>query len=290
MTLILWASLGFSGLLDYPSSLDKLQTAQAPSSYTIRALFDDLHAPLLGRLVWYALVIGVVAWCVVAGRRGDDRRSFALAVLLAVIASPIVWLHSFLLLLAPVAVYRPRLSVAWLLPPCSGSARGRGTGRRGRRRSFSSSRARPSCSQRSATLRAPGRASADVRSGACRCAAVRRRCARGRGGRARRARRRGRRRRPSTGRARTAPHPFSRRMDEGAVRPHGDLRRRQPLLVVGVVAEAEKPPDRVVEGRGHHQGEVVGIRSRSLRALVPEHRDRLARRHGVVDPRPPTPG
>jgi hypothetical protein len=128
VTLVLWGSLGFSGLLDYPSSLDKLQTAQAPSSYTVRALFEDLHAPLVGRLVWYALVLGVLAWCVVAGRRGDDRRSFALAVLLAVIASPIVWLHSFLLLLAPVAVYRPRLSPAWLLPALLWFGSGTGNG------------------------------------------------------------------------------------------------------------------------------------------------------------------
>jgi hypothetical protein len=73
-------------------------------------------------------VLGVLAWCVVSGRRGDDRRSYALAVLLAVIASPIVWLHSFLLLLAPVAVYRPRLSAAWLLPALLWFASGTGNG------------------------------------------------------------------------------------------------------------------------------------------------------------------
>ena len=33
-----------------------------------------------------------------------------------IVASPIVWMHSFVLLLIPVAVMRPRLSAAWLLP------------------------------------------------------------------------------------------------------------------------------------------------------------------------------
>jgi alpha-1,2-mannosyltransferase len=124
----LWATLGFSGLIDYPSSLDKLETAQAPSSYTVRALLDDLGAPVLGQALWYALVVAVLAACVVAGRRGDDRLSFALAVLAAVVASPIVWLHSFLLLLAPVAVYRPRFSLVWVAPALLWFASGTGNG------------------------------------------------------------------------------------------------------------------------------------------------------------------
>jgi hypothetical protein len=33
-----------------------------------------------------------------------------------IVASPIVWLHSFALLLGPLAVIRPRLGALWLLP------------------------------------------------------------------------------------------------------------------------------------------------------------------------------
>ena len=33
-----------------------------------------------------------------------------------IVAVPIVWMHSFALLLAPVAVMRPRLSAVWLVP------------------------------------------------------------------------------------------------------------------------------------------------------------------------------
>ena len=50
------------------------------------------------------------------GWRGDDRRSFALCVTAVIVASPIVWVSHFPLLLAPIAVMRPRRGVVWLLP------------------------------------------------------------------------------------------------------------------------------------------------------------------------------
>jgi uncharacterized membrane protein len=60
--------------------------------------------------------LAALGGCLVAGRRGDDRLSFALALAAMVLVNPIVWLHSLALLLGIVAVLRPRLSVAWLLP------------------------------------------------------------------------------------------------------------------------------------------------------------------------------
>ena len=95
----------------------------------MRALLEDAGAPRLGQLAWYALVVGVLAACVVAGRRGNDRLSFSFAVLACVVASPIVWLHSFVLLLAPVALYRPRLSFVWVVPALLWFGSGNGNGR-----------------------------------------------------------------------------------------------------------------------------------------------------------------
>ena len=160
VTFGLWGLLGFSGLLDYPSSLDKLETAQTGSSYTVRALLEDAGAPRLGQVAWYVLVLGVLAACVLAGRRGDDRLSFSFAVLACVVASPIVWLHSFVLLLAPVALYLPRLSFVWVVPALLWFGSGNGNGRPGRRRSsWGSAQPRlrsPSSAPRTA---APGRRS-----------------------------------------------------------------------------------------------------------------------------------
>ena len=55
----------------------------------------------------------------IAVRRGGlraDGYGFLLATLSVLAFSPIVWIHYLALLLVPVAVLRPRLSVAWLVP------------------------------------------------------------------------------------------------------------------------------------------------------------------------------
>jgi hypothetical protein len=117
VTFVLWGVLGFSGLVGYPSSLERLSSSVSPESYTVKVLLLDLGAgEAMARLAWVGLAVGALAGTIVLGRRGDDRRSFALAVTAMIVATPIVWLHSFALLLAPVAILRPRLSAAWLLP------------------------------------------------------------------------------------------------------------------------------------------------------------------------------
>ena len=117
VTFGLWATLGFSGLVRYPSNLDRLTTVVSTDSYTVKALSNDLGAPIgVGRALEVLLAILVLACCAYAGYRRDDERSFAFAVLATLVASPIVWLHSFVLLLAVVAIFRPRLSGVWLLP------------------------------------------------------------------------------------------------------------------------------------------------------------------------------
>ena len=72
--------------------------------------------------------LGVLAGAVVFGRRGDDPRSFAFAAAAMIATSPIVWMHSFVLLIAAVAVMRPRLSVAWFLPVLMVIGTGTGNG------------------------------------------------------------------------------------------------------------------------------------------------------------------
>ncbi len=74
------------------------------------------------------VVLGFLAGVVVYGRRSEDAKAFACAVTLMVVTSPIVWLHSFALLLAPVAVLRPRLSWIWFLPALLWLHTGNGNG------------------------------------------------------------------------------------------------------------------------------------------------------------------
>jgi hypothetical protein len=115
--LVAWSVIGFTGITDYPALARRLNELQAPHSYTLYAFGLELGAPdLLAKLVWLAAGLAALGACIVLGRRGDDRRSFALAVVASLALSPIVWLHYFELLLVPLAVTRPRFGLAWLLP------------------------------------------------------------------------------------------------------------------------------------------------------------------------------
>jgi len=117
VTFGLWAVLGFSGLGGYLNSLGSLADSEAPNGYTIQALASDagLSGPFPG-LLGSALALAALAGIVIYARRGDEARAYACTVAAVIVASPIVWLHSFALLLVPVAILRPRLSPVWLLP------------------------------------------------------------------------------------------------------------------------------------------------------------------------------
>jgi hypothetical protein len=48
--------------------------------------------------------------------RHQEREAMVLAVLLMLVASPLVWTHYFALLLVPLALTRPRLAAIWAAP------------------------------------------------------------------------------------------------------------------------------------------------------------------------------
>ena len=117
VTMTLWAMLGFSGLLGYPDSLGRLEGEQSGRGYTVQALMDDAGVPdVFGSLSAVGCLLLALLGVALYARRRDDARSFACGVVAVIVASPIIWLHSFTLLLAPVALLRPRLSVVWFLP------------------------------------------------------------------------------------------------------------------------------------------------------------------------------
>jgi Glycosyltransferase family 87 len=108
-----WALIGFAGLRSYPHLLRLLSRHEAPVSYSPLALFGG------GGSLWSAALLSaaVVVAVALASRGADgERRSFAVAVVGALLATPILWLHYFVLLLVPLALYRPRLSPLWLVP------------------------------------------------------------------------------------------------------------------------------------------------------------------------------
>ena len=112
-----WAVIGFSGLVDYPDLLRRLEDVVGEDSYTAYIVGLDIGLPsALARVVWVSLGLGLLAVVALVGRRGDERSAFILAIAAALALTPIVWLHYFALLLVVVAVAQPRLGAVWFVP------------------------------------------------------------------------------------------------------------------------------------------------------------------------------
>ena len=110
-----WAAIGFADLGNYPHLLRVLSRVEAAQSYSLVGLLrlgGGAATALTG-----VLVLGVVAAVVFAARGADgDRRSLAVAVAGALLATPVLWLHYLVLLFVPIALARPRLSAIWFAP------------------------------------------------------------------------------------------------------------------------------------------------------------------------------
>jgi hypothetical protein len=123
LAFISWAAIGFAGLGHYPSVLAKLADHESSSSYSVVALGVRAHLPLLAARIVSVLValalLAAAAWVARDERRSVRDRDVAVLTLTlaaALAASPIVWVHYFLLLLVPLVLARPRLSLLWLVP------------------------------------------------------------------------------------------------------------------------------------------------------------------------------
>jgi Protein of unknown function (DUF2029). len=118
-----WAAIGFADIGGYPGLLHRLSNEEATSSYSVIALGVRAHLPesvaVALSLVAAAALLGLAVWAGRDARRSPHDRDVAVLTLClaaALAASPIVWVHYFLLLLVPLALTRPRLSALWFLP------------------------------------------------------------------------------------------------------------------------------------------------------------------------------
>jgi alpha-1,2-mannosyltransferase len=117
-----WAVIAFRGIGDYPHLLRRLVDVEGENSYSVFAVLQMLGLPEAasrGITLVLGLALLALAWRAV-GRDGAtfeaDRRSFTLTVAAALVLTPILWLHYLVLLLAPIALARPRLSGLWFVP------------------------------------------------------------------------------------------------------------------------------------------------------------------------------
>ena len=121
LVLVPWSLIGFEGLREYPDLLQAAADLYGPHSHSLVAAggvvgLSDAAAQALPPLA-AVLLLAVAA---IASRREDGgRRAFALATLAALAGSPILWTHYLVLLVAPIALIRPRLSWLWLALPAT---------------------------------------------------------------------------------------------------------------------------------------------------------------------------
>jgi hypothetical protein len=118
VTAAAWAAIGFDGLTAYPGMMRDLALIEADASVSLSAGLMALglssSAAELCALSVAVALLGRAAW--LAKRPGGELAAFTLAVVAALIASPIVWPHYLALLLVPIALVSPRLSPLWLVP------------------------------------------------------------------------------------------------------------------------------------------------------------------------------
>ena len=114
VTLVAWAAIGFDGLMAYP---DLLRSAGEQPSFSINAVVEKLgYAPVVGYILTSVVGWTLLALAIALARRGNDVRSFTLAIAAALALTPILWWHYLALLVVPLALTRPRFSPLWLLP------------------------------------------------------------------------------------------------------------------------------------------------------------------------------
>ena len=117
VTVGLWSVIGFAGFADLPTNIRRLEHVHADRVYTVSTLARHVGLSEQAQMfLWVTVALVGLSGVVVYGRLGDDRRSYSCAMATAIVASPIVWMHSFAFLIIPLALLRPRFSAIWLLP------------------------------------------------------------------------------------------------------------------------------------------------------------------------------
>jgi hypothetical protein len=117
ISLASWAVIGFADLANYPELLSTLASSVESKGWSAVALGLSLGLSSAAAKAFSLVLAGsALAVAAVAPRERRDLWSFTVAVAAAILLSPIVWLHYFLLLVAPLAIAFPALAPAWFIP------------------------------------------------------------------------------------------------------------------------------------------------------------------------------
>jgi hypothetical protein len=118
VNLLAWGIVGFDEIHAYLRLSAQVTDALWRGGYSMLAVAHHLG---FGRGVGEVLLVAVSAAVGVAliykgFVKRQDREAMALAVALMLVASPLVWVHYFVLLLVPIALARSRFGVIWVAP------------------------------------------------------------------------------------------------------------------------------------------------------------------------------
>jgi hypothetical protein len=118
LNLLAWGVVGINEIQTYLRLSGKVTDVLWRGGYSMLAVADHLG---FGRGAADALLLAVaagvgLALIYVGFFRRQEREAMVLAVLLMLVASPLVWSHYFAFLLVPLALTRPRLAAIWAAP------------------------------------------------------------------------------------------------------------------------------------------------------------------------------
>ena len=117
LNLMAWAVVGYDQLPHYLKVATSFSAAGGHRGYSVINLILHLGGrPQLANALGYGFAAAVAALGFWLGREGRERLAFVLSIAVALLATPIIWLHYFGLLLVPLALIRPRVSPLWLVP------------------------------------------------------------------------------------------------------------------------------------------------------------------------------
>jgi alpha-1,2-mannosyltransferase len=110
-----WTIVGFDQIPRYVRLIQAVTRTVDDRGYSVMRFVGGNASPV-ALAIALALATALIAASFVLARRDRDSGAFAFCVLASLVASPLVWLHYFALLLLPVALVHRRLSAWWLLP------------------------------------------------------------------------------------------------------------------------------------------------------------------------------
>ncbi len=117
VNVVSWAALGLHQIGPYLRVVSAATKLEERAAYTPLALALRLGASRGGAEVVAVIVaVGCLAACILLARQGRDSAVLLGVITLSLLATPVVWIHYFVLLVVPLAIMRPRLSPSWALP------------------------------------------------------------------------------------------------------------------------------------------------------------------------------